>query len=215
MVCAHDLSFWPRNFSARIAHCSVPDAGWHFLRSAFVHGSGTDRTTIRHSACAPAGDDPRVCATARARILPVFHLAAFQTHTGKRHSEARTFARTCALARQPESPRVLERGGEGSPLFPGRNISVARRRRLALFRRQRLERLGHSNLRQFPVEHRASNCHRISRRGKMFDPCAASKPDGYYHDHFQSDCDKLENEDRKSTRLNSSHTVISYAVFCL
>src|SRR5947207_7292033 len=24
-----------------------------------------------------------------------------------------------------------------------------------------------------------------------------------------------ENEDRKSTRLNSSHTVISYAVFCL
>src|SRR5437588_6812069 len=25
----------------------------------------------------------------------------------------------------------------------------------------------------------------------------------------------LSNEDRKSTRLNSSHTVISYAVFCL
>src|SRR5438132_12167255 len=25
----------------------------------------------------------------------------------------------------------------------------------------------------------------------------------------------LANEDRKSTRLNSSHTVISYAVFCL
>src|SRR5436190_9098962 len=25
----------------------------------------------------------------------------------------------------------------------------------------------------------------------------------------------LEQEDRKSTRLNSSHTVISYAVFCL
>src|SRR5438034_5099092 len=26
---------------------------------------------------------------------------------------------------------------------------------------------------------------------------------------------KLERRDRKSTRLNSSHTVISYAVFCL
>src|SRR5438132_9204950 len=26
---------------------------------------------------------------------------------------------------------------------------------------------------------------------------------------------RLENQDRKSTRLNSSHTVISYAVFCL
>src|SRR5437588_5567600 len=27
--------------------------------------------------------------------------------------------------------------------------------------------------------------------------------------------DRLESRDRKSTRLNSSHTVISYAVFCL
>src|SRR5436190_4381683 len=215
MVCADDLSFWTRNFPAWPADRSVFDAGRHFLRRAFVHGASADRTKIRHGIRASAGDYPGVYATASARILPVFHLAAFQTHTGKRHSEARTFARKRALARQPESPRILERGREGSPLFPGRNISVARRRRLALFRRQRLERLGHSNLRQFLVEHRASNCHRISRRGKMFDPCAASQPDGYYHDHFQSDCDKLENEDRKSTRLNSSHTVISYAVFCL
>src|SRR5947207_8812881 len=29
------------------------------------------------------------------------------------------------------------------------------------------------------------------------------------------DCDFTTVEDRKSTRLNSSHTVISYAVFCL
>src|SRR4029077_4725405 len=149
MVRADDLSFWPWNFSAWIAHCAVSDAGRHFLRGAFVHGAGANRTKIRHGARAPAGYDSGVCATARARILPIFHLAAFQTHTGKRHSEARTFARTCALTRQPESPRILERGGEGSPLFPGRNISVARRRRLALFRRQRLERLGYSNLRQF------------------------------------------------------------------
>src|SRR5438034_11020475 len=28
-------------------------------------------------------------------------------------------------------------------------------------------------------------------------------------------CRVAQNEDRKSTRLNSSHTVISYAVFCL
>src|SRR5260221_4224704 len=28
-------------------------------------------------------------------------------------------------------------------------------------------------------------------------------------------CKHLCNQDRKSTRLNSSHTVISYAVFCL
>src|SRR4029077_3194630 len=125
MVCAHDLSFWSGNFSARIAHRAVPDAGRNFLRSAFVHGAGADRTKIRHSARATAGDDPGVCATARARILPVFYLAAFQTHTGQRHPEARTFARSRAVSGQPQSPRILERGGEGPTLFPGRNISVA------------------------------------------------------------------------------------------
>src|SRR5438309_8470744 len=29
------------------------------------------------------------------------------------------------------------------------------------------------------------------------------------------DCDRMETGDRKSTRLNSSHSSISYAVFCL
>src|SRR5437588_8811984 len=32
---------------------------------------------------------------------------------------------------------------------------------------------------------------------------------------FRSWCTPIGNPDRKSTRLNSSHTVISYAVFCL
>src|SRR5262245_63211794 len=125
MVCADDFPFWSRNFSAWVAHCSVPDVGWHFLRGAFIHGSGADRTKIRYGARAPAGNDPGVCATARTRIFPVFHLAAFQTHTGKRYSEARTFARTRALARQPESPRFLERAGERPPLFVRRNVSAA------------------------------------------------------------------------------------------
>src|SRR5260221_6405158 len=36
------------------------------------------------------------------------------------------------------------------------------------------------------------------------------------HRAFEQDrADDLEGTDRKSTRLNSSHTVISYAVFCL
>src|SRR2546426_8487246 len=30
-----------------------------------------------------------------------------------------------------------------------------------------------------------------------------------------ADSDRMEGQDRKSTRLNSSHLVISYAVFCL
>src|SRR5215831_16336946 len=108
MVCADDLSLWSGNLSACAAHCSVPDAGRHFLRGAFVHGAGADRTKIGHGTRAPASDDPRLCATARTRIFPVFHLAAVQTHAGKRRSKARTFARSRALTRQPESPRILE-----------------------------------------------------------------------------------------------------------
>src|SRR6476660_4407785 len=124
MVRAYDLSAWPRDFSTWATDCSIPDAGRHFLCGAFVHGPGADRTKIRHGARASAGHNPRVCATARARIFPLFHVAAFQTHTGKRHPKARTFARTRALARQHESTSVLERAGEGPPLFPGRNVSV-------------------------------------------------------------------------------------------
>src|SRR5438132_13824739 len=33
--------------------------------------------------------------------------------------------------------------------------------------------------------------------------------------HGAEDCEVAGERDRKSTRLNSSHTVISYAVFCL
>ena len=36
-----------------------------------------------------------------------------------------------------------------------------------------------------------------------------------YEKYLQPWEDKLQDTDRKSTRLNSSHTVISYAVFCL
>src|SRR5438132_10888799 len=38
---------------------------------------------------------------------------------------------------------------------------------------------------------------------------------GYHVDEHQHPADRAGSEDRKSTRLNSSHTVISYAVFCL
>ena len=73
----------------------------------------------------------------------------------------------------------------------GAIFQLTRRRRLALFDRYRLERVGHSNLRKLLVEHCAANRHRISRRRKMFNPGAASKPDGCHDDHFQSDCAEL------------------------
>src|SRR5438034_3487348 len=42
---------------------------------------------------------------------------------------------------------------------------------------------------------------------------AAATPLKHFHEHSHSRSQGPE--DRKSTRLNSSHTVISYAVFCL
>src|SRR2546426_4638709 len=47
--------------------------------------------------------------------------------------------------------------------------------------------------------------------------CARQRPDGPLRDVGEQHCDRRNRgcEDRKSTRLNSSHLVISYAVFCL
>src|SRR6266446_9967888 len=36
-----------------------------------------------------------------------------------------------------------------------------------------------------------------------------------YHPFVETGCPGVSRQDRKSTRLNSSHLVISYAVFCL
>src|SRR5438034_4482122 len=42
------------------------------------------------------------------------------------------------------------------------------------------------------------------------------RPRAGRHQHLGDQCQRIGVEpDRKSTRLNSSHTVISYAVFCL
>src|SRR2546426_3773774 len=44
---------------------------------------------------------------------------------------------------------------------------------------------------------------------------AERRPDGARRGHSQQVEQLLRDRDRKSTRLNSSHLVISYAVFCL
>src|SRR5882724_7788870 len=178
MVCADDFPFWPGNFSARSAYCPLPYAGWHPLRGAFLHGARFHRAEIRYDACTTTRDDTGVCAAACSRIFALFYLAAIQTDTGQRDSATRTFAGTRAICGKPESPCFLERTGQGSPLFTGGDLSGARGRGLALFDRQRVERMGRANLRQLLVEHSTPNRHRISWRRKMFNSCPAPQPPG-------------------------------------
>src|SRR5260221_9212266 len=45
--------------------------------------------------------------------------------------------------------------------------------------------------------------------------CIGASGSTYDHGKVEAHCGDRRNADRKSTRLNSSHTVISYAVFCL
>src|SRR5690349_24032137 len=48
----------------------------------------------------------------------------------------------------------------------------------------------------------------VTAAGPAAAECGSSRPEWIW-------CDDFEQEDRKSTRLNSSHVEISYAVFCL
>src|SRR5438034_8563502 len=59
----------------------------------------------------------------------------------------------------------------------------------------------------FPFE----KCLNASREGVV----VRAYPIEHYEDYWQVFEEDLPKIDRKSTRLNSSHTVISYAVFCL
>src|SRR5260221_2990613 len=55
----------------------------------------------------------------------------------------------------------------------------------------------------------------LFRSGRGCAPTAAKKTARRGGSGRASGCRRAPGRDRKSTRLNSSHTVISYAVFCL
>src|SRR3712207_9411681 len=58
--------------------------------------------------------------------------------------------------------------------------------------------------------------HVVHHRGRLVDrPTAGHDEDLGEHLQRADDADHEQEQDRKSTRLNSSHANISYAVFCL
>src|SRR3712207_8311759 len=56
---------------------------------------------------------------------------------------------------------------------------------------------------------------RLGRRGRGGRRPARARSASRPHRELRGEADRLEGRDRKSTRLNSSHANISYAVFCL
>src|SRR5256884_666489 len=63
---------------------------------------------------------------------------------------------------------------------------------------------------------RHTECHRVTRGPHHGDERLASPPAAVVYDRRgRSAADRAGRQDRKSTRLNSSHGYISYAVFCL
>src|SRR6266496_1962875 len=126
MVRTDDFSLWSGNFSACAADRALPDAWRHSVRCALLHGADVDRAEIRYGTRAAAGDAPGFRPTAGARMVALFHLAAFQTHPRKRDSSPRAFTESRPFRGESESPGFLERRGEGPPFFAWRHLPVAR-----------------------------------------------------------------------------------------
>src|SRR5438034_6284742 len=71
----------------------------------------------------------------------------------------------------------------------------------------------HLNLHSFPTRRSSDLAHLVEpHRGAGREPAQRTRGSALPRDPLSS---PRALEDRKSTRLNSSHTVISYAVFCL
>ena len=81
---------------------------------------------------------------------------------------------------------LLERRGEGPASIAHFGALGSGRRRMALFDRYRLERMGHTDLRKFLVEHRAANGDGISRRNESAHPRGASLSVRHHDRHHQS-----------------------------
>ena len=122
MVRADRVPFRARNFSPGLADRAVPDVRRNALRGDLVHAARTDRAEVRHDCRAPSCYVPRVCAAARPRMVALFHLAPFQTHPAHSDQQARTTAGGRGVRREFTPSLLLERGGEGSPSSPRRDL---------------------------------------------------------------------------------------------
>src|SRR5947208_16191591 len=109
MVRPYHLPLWSWNFFISVAYRALSHARRHSVRGALLHDAGSDRAEIRHGARTVACDVAGFRPAAGARVGALFHVAAFQAHTAKRDSNARTFAQWAAYCRQSEPAGFVAR----------------------------------------------------------------------------------------------------------
>ena len=186
MVCADDFPFWARDSFCRPAHRSLPDVWRHALRRDFLHAARADRTEVRYHPGALARHVSRLRATTRwgaGRAISHGCISnARRAVSFAAHEEMPAWRQRPREARR----RVYwsEEGKDRHQLLS--SIFRAGRRRMALFDRYRLERMGHSDLRKFLVEHRVANGDGISRRNESADARGASLSIRHHNRHYQS-----------------------------
>src|SRR5207237_1139268 len=118
---------------------ALSDAGRNILRRDLLYAAGADRAEVRYRRGAIARHLSRFRAAARPRLVALLHLAPFQTDAPRRDRRARAIAGRRGIHPGIAQSQLLERGRERSPSFARLDVRIARRRRLALFERHRLE----------------------------------------------------------------------------
>src|SRR6476620_9330552 len=109
MVCPYHLSLRRGCVCSAAANRTVFDAGRHAVCRALLYGSCAHRAALRYHPLPPAGHVPGFRATARPWLVPLFYLAAFQTHSRFCYCTAREAATRQEIWQKLGPTRLLER----------------------------------------------------------------------------------------------------------
>src|SRR5438094_7503504 len=124
MVRPYHLSLRRGCVCSAAADCAVFDAGWHAVCLALLYGACAHRAALRYHPLPPVGHVPGFRATARSWLVPLFYLAAFQTHSRFCNCATREAASRSENWPKLEPPRLLERRRQGSSQPLKRNFNT-------------------------------------------------------------------------------------------
>src|SRR5437588_4788062 len=125
LVRPYDLSLRRGFICSAVADRPVFDAGRHALCRVLLYGACAHRAALRYHPRPPAGHVPGFRATTRPGLVPLFYLAAFQTHSRFCYCAAREATAQQEIWQKLGPPRLLERRRQGSPQPLTRNLHTA------------------------------------------------------------------------------------------